>query len=220
MPLRRLTGLERKAIDEEHAEVSARIADLEFLLSNPAEVDKVAVNELEEIKETHGDERRTIIEEGGDDIDLEDLIAEEKMIVSISHKGYAKRSSPDVYSAQGRGGRGVMGTKKLADADEDFVSEFFVASTHSYLLVFTSAGKLYWLKVYKLPEAGRTARGRAIVNLLQLDSDEKVSAILPVREFEENKFVVMATRGGYIKRVDLMEFSRNKTRRHHCYFPG
>jgi DNA gyrase subunit A len=129
------------------------------------------------------------------------------MVVTISHKGYAKRCSPSVYKAQRRGGKGVMGTKKLAETEDDFVSEMFVASTHSYLLVFTTTGKLHWLKVYALPEASRTARGRAIVNILNLKDDEKVSTIIAVREFEKGKNVVMVTRRGYIKRVDLMELS-------------
>ncbi len=207
MPLRRLTGLERKAIDDEYAEVSERISFLQKLLSSVEEINNVIITELEEISEKFGDERRTIIEAGGDEIEDEDLIAEEDMAVSISHRGYAKRCSPSVYRAQGRGGKGVMGTKKLSEGDEDFVSELFVASTHAYLLVFTTAGKLYWLKVYSLPEASRTARGRAIVNMLSLDKEEKVSAILPVRHFEEGKYVVMTTKRGYIKRVDLMAFS-------------
>ncbi len=208
MPLRRLTGLERKSLEDEYAEVKHTIEGLEKIVSSPKEVDKVVVTELHEVLEKFGDERRTVIEvAGGDDIDLEDLIAEEDMVVTISHKGYAKRCSPSLYRAQRRGGRGVQGTKKLAEAEEDFVSELFVASTHAYLLVFTTAGKLYWVKVYNLPEGGRTARGRAIVNMLKLQDGEAVSAILPVRKFEENQFVVMVTKKGVIKRVDLMSFS-------------
>lgn len=206
MPLRRLTGLERKAIDEEYAEVSARIDYLTMLLGSVEEVNRVIVEELEEIGTKFSDKRRTQIEEDGEEIDLEDMIAEEDMVVSISHRGYAKRSNTTLYKAQGRGGKGVYGTKKLAEDDDDFVSELFVASTHAYLLVFTTAGKLYWLKVYNLPEQGRTARGRALVNLLNLQPEEKVSAILPVRDFVEGKYVVLATRRGYIKRVDLLAF--------------
>ena len=207
MPLRRLTGLERAAIEREYAEVQATIERLMRILSDSNEVNSIIIDELTEISEKFGDERRTHIELYGDDIDLEDLIAEEDVVVSISHKGYAKRCSPSTYRAQRRGGKGVMATKKLAEGDEDFVSEIFVASTHAYLLVFTTKGRLHWLKVYLLPEAGRTARGRAIVNMLSLDEGEKVSAILPVREFVENKYVVLLTRHGYIKRVDLMAFS-------------
>lgn len=207
MPLRRLTGLERQAIEEEHAELLALVEKYTKILNDPAEVDRVATEELEEISERFGDERRTAIEQHGEDIDLEDMIAEEDQVVSISHRGYAKRCATSIYRAQRRGGKGVMGTKKLAEDDEDFVSELFVASTHAYLLVFTTKGRLHWLKVYNLPEAGRTARGRAIVNMLPFDEDEQVSAILPVRNFEEGKSVVMVTKQGVIKRVDLMDFS-------------
>lgn len=208
MPLRRLTGLERKSLEEEYQEVAAMIVRLEQLLSSVIEIDKVITEELEEVVSKFSDERRTQIDyDGGDDIDLEDLIAEEDMVVTISHKGYAKRCSPSLYRAQRRGGKGVQGTKKLAEADEDFVSEMFVASTHAYLLVFTSLGKLNWLKVYNLPEGGRVARGRAIINMLNMDESEKVSAIVPVRQFEEGKYVVLITKKGIIKRVDLMSFS-------------
>ncbi|MCL4138459.1 UNVERIFIED_CONTAM: hypothetical protein GTU68_028263 [Idotea baltica] len=207
MPLRRLTGLERRAIEDEFNELAAKIEQLTTLLASTELINKVIIEELEKISESHGNDRRTSIEEGGDDIDLEDLIAEEDMVVTISHRGYAKRSSPSLFRAQGRGGKGVMATKKLAEGDEDFVSELFVASTHAYLMVFTTAGKLYWIKVYNLPEAGRTARGRAIVNMLQLKPEEKVSAILPVRNFEEGMFTFLATKHGYVKRVDLMSFS-------------
>lgn len=207
MPLRRLTGLERRAIDEEFAEVSKRIEELRKILGDPAEVDRVAIEELEEVSEKFGDDRRTVIETHGDEIDLEDMIAEEDMVVTISHRGYVKRCSPSLYRAQRRGGKGVRGTKKLGDDADDFVSELFVASTHAYLLVFSSTGKLHWLKVHQLPETSRTARGRAIVNMLQFDENERVSAILPVRHFEEGRFVVLATRRGVIKRVDLMAFS-------------
>ncbi len=207
MPLRRLTGLERKAIEDEFNELLALVEMYTKILNDPAEVDRVATEELTEIADRFGDERRTAIEQHGEDIDLEDMIAEEDQVVSISHRGYAKRCSTSIYRAQRRGGKGVMGTKKLAEDDEDFVSELFVASTHAYLLVFTTKGRLHWLKVYSLPEAGRTARGRAIVNMLPFDEDEQVSAILPVRHFEEGKSVVMVTKQGVIKRVDLMDFS-------------
>jgi DNA gyrase subunit A len=207
MPLRRLTGLERKAIEDEYTEVLATIERLNKILSSQAEVDKVAIEELKEIKDRFGDERRTTIEATGEDIDLEDMIAEEDMMVLISHKGYAKRCAPSLYRAQKRGGKGVQGTKKLNDDDGDFISDIFIASTHAYLLIFTNFGKLHWLKVYHLPEAGRTARGRAIVNMIQLGEGEKVSAIVPVREFVEGRQVIMATKQGYIKRTDLMEFA-------------
>lgn len=208
MPLRRLTGLERKSLEEEYAQVLETIKKLELILSSVVEVDKVIVEELEEISSKFSDQRRTEIDlEGGDDIDLEDLIAEEDMVVTISHKGYAKRCSPSLYRAQRRGGKGVQGTKKLGEEDEDFVSEMFVASTHAYMLVFDTLGKLNWIKVYNLPEGGRTARGRAIVNMLNMKENEKVSAIVPVRRFEEGKNVILVSKKGVIKRVDLMAFS-------------
>ncbi|MBL7662462.1 DNA gyrase subunit A [bacterium] len=207
MPLRRLTGLERKAIEDEYQEVELTIQALKKILSSAKEVDNVVITELEEVIEKFGDPRRTQIETDASDIGVEDMIAEEDMVVTISHKGYAKRCSPSLYRAQNRGGKGVRGTKKLDEEAEDFVSQLFVASTHAYLLVFTSQGKLHWLKVYELPESARTARGRALVNMIKLQEGEKVSAILPVRTFEHEKQVVMVTREGYIKRVDLMDFS-------------
>ena len=207
MPLKRLTALERKSIEDEYKEITAKIEELLKILENPEEVDKIILEENQEIVEKFGDERRTRIEEDGEEIEDEDLIVEEDMVVTISHKGYAKRCSPSVYRAQGRGGKGVQGTKKVSD-DEDFISELFVASTHSHLLVFTCKGKLHWIKVHKLPEAGRTARGRALVNMLRLADDERVTAVLPIEKIEEGHFLILATRRGYIKRVDLMAFSK------------
>jgi DNA gyrase subunit A len=208
MPLKRLTGLERKSLEDEYQEVLETIIGLEKILSSTKEVDAVIVGELQEVLEKFSDERRTEIEiNGGDDIDLEDLIAEEDMVVTISHKGYAKRCQPSLYRAQKRGGKGARGTKKLTEKEEDFVSELFVASTHAYLLVFTSFGKLHWIKVYNLPEGGKTSRGRAIVNMVNLAPDEKVSAILPVRSFVDGKSLVMITKKGIIKRLDLMDVS-------------
>jgi len=207
MPLRRLTGLERRGIESEHKELVLAIESLMRILNDAKEVDRVCVEELKEVSDKYGDERRTVIEAEGEEIDLEDMIAEEDMVVTISHRGYAKRCSPSLYRAQRRGGKGIMGTKKLAEDDEDFVSEMFVASTHAYLLVFTNIGKLHWIKVYNLPEAGRTARGRALVNMVQFEEGEQVSTILPVRHFEEGKYVVMVSQKGVIKRVDLMDFA-------------
>ncbi len=207
MPLRRLTGLERKAIDEEYEELGREITQLKKILSDPKEVDRITIEELEEISEKFGDDRRTVIEEAVGEIDLEDMIIEEDMVVTVSHKGYIKRCSPKLYRSQRRGGKGVRGTKRLTDEESDFVTDLFVASTHAYLLVFTSKGRLHWVKVYNLPEMGRTARGRAIVNMLKLNEDERVSAILPVRHFQEGKTIVFATRRGLVKRVELMAFS-------------
>ena len=207
MPLKRLTGLERKAIEDEFNELQELCRQLTKVLTDSKEVDRISTEELTEIRDQYSDDRRTFIEPMGEDIDLEDMIQEEDQVVTISHRGYAKRCSPSIYRAQRRGGKGVMGTKKLAEDDDDFVSDMFVASTHAYLLVFTSAGKIHWLKVYHLPEAGRTARGRAIINMIHLEDNEQVSAILPVRKFEHGKYVVLVTKKGVIKRVDLMDFA-------------
>jgi DNA gyrase subunit A len=208
LPLKKLTSLERRGIEEEYLELMQKIERFNVILGSAQEVDTIAKQELLEIAEKFGDKRRTEIEhDGGADINIEDIITEEDMMVLISHRGYAKRCQPSLYRAQRRGGKGIQGTKKLTEDDEDFVTDIFIASTHAYLLVFTSEGKLHWLKVYNLPEAGRTARGRAIVNILELGDQEHVSTIVPVREFSENRFVIMATQKGYIKRVDLMEFS-------------
>jgi DNA gyrase subunit A len=151
------------------------------------------------------------LEETGEEIDLEDLIVEENMVVTVSHRGYIKRCSPSEFRAQKRGGKGVQGAKKLDEEDGDFISDMFIASTHAYLLVLTTQGKLHWIKVHQLPETSRTARGRAIVNMLKLGEGEKISAILPVRRFEDGKFVFFVTRRGVSKRVDLMAFSNIRT---------
>lgn len=202
--LQKLTGMERLAVEKEHQELGEEIKRLLALLADPAKIDLVIVGELEELREKFGDDRRTeIIAEAGD-IDLEDMIEDEEMVVSISHHGYIKRTSTSVYRAQKRGGKGVAGA---ATKEEDFIQHLFVASTLSDLLVFSSLGRLYSLKVYQIPEGNRTARGRALVNLLQLKPEEKIAAILPVREFAENRFVVMATAQGVIKKVELMEFA-------------
>ncbi|MCB0220411.1 MAG: DNA gyrase subunit A [Chrysiogenetes bacterium] len=205
MRLQRLTGLERDKILQELEEIKGIIARLEEILADEKKVLAIIKADLDEMSEKYGNERRTEITGAVADINAEDLIAEEDMVVSVSHQGYIKRSPTTTYRAQRRGGRGVMGTAKR---EEDFVTEIFVASTHSYLLIFTNMGRLYWLKVYNIPAAGRTAKGKAIVNLLQLKKEEKVQSILPVREFEEGRFVVMATRKGYIKKTSMMEFSR------------
>ena len=207
MPLKRLTGLERQALEDEYQELCRQIKELTEILESTARMDQIIISELRTMDEQFGDKRRTMIEAGGDDIDLEDMIAEEDMVVTISHRGYIKRCSPSNFKAQRRGGKGVQGAKKLGEEDDDFIADMFVASTHAHLLVLTSQGKLHWLKVYQLPETNRTARGRAIINMLKLDESEKISAVLAVREFEEGKYVIFATKKGLIKRVDLMAFA-------------
>ena len=204
MRLQRLTGLERAKIDEEYAEVKALMARLEAILADEQKVLQVIIDELNEIKERYGDERRTEIVASTDDIDIEDMIVEEDMVVTITHSGYIKRNAASLYKSQHRGGRGKMG---MGTKEEDFVEKIFVASTHHYLLIFTSTGKVYWLKVYQIPQAGRAAKGKAIVNLVNLGPGERVSATLPVREFSDNKFVVMVTKKGTIKKTELAAYS-------------
>lgn len=204
--LQKLTGMERLAIEQEHQELAEEIARLMSILADSKKIDGIIVDELEQAKAKYGDTRRTKIEDSNDeDIDVEDLIEKEDMVVTVSHKGYAKRIPSSTYKAQNRGGKGIAGTSSQED---DFVEHLYVASTHDYLLVFTSLGRLYWIKVYQIPEASRTARGRALVNLLELKDDEKVTTILPISEFSENKFLVFITAQGLIKKTDLSEYNR------------
>jgi DNA gyrase subunit A len=204
MRLQRLTGLERAKIDEEYAEVNALIAYLIAILADPQKVLQVIIDELNEIKERFGDERRTEIVASSEDINIEDMIVEEDMVVTISHSGYIKRNAVSLYKSQHRGGRGKMG---MGTKEEDFVEKIFIASTHHYLLVFTSAGKVHWLKVYQIPQAGRAAKGKAMVNLVSLSPGESVRATLPVKEFVEDKFIVMVTKKGIIKKTELAAYA-------------
>lgn len=202
--LQRLTGLERDKILEEHRETVALIARLRAILADEKEIYKIIVEELKEIKEKFGDDRRTQIVDRTEEISVEDLIVDEDMVVTISHEGYIKRNPASLYRAQHRGGKGKIGT---TTREEDFVSYLFVASTHSSILFFTTIGKVYWIKVHELPQASRAARGRPIVNLLNLEQGEKVSAFLSVREFQVGRYVVFATKKGLIKKTDLMSYA-------------
>ncbi|GFO58799.1 DNA gyrase subunit A [Geomonas silvestris] len=204
MRLHRLTGLEREKILEELREIMKYIARLKEILASEAEILKIIVGELIELKDRFGDKRRSEIVMQTADISLEDTIVEEDMVVTISHTGYIKRNAVTLYRAQRRGGKGKTGMKTK---EEDFVEQLFIASTKDYLMFFTDAGKCYWLKVYEIPEAGRAARGKAIVNLLNLASGEKITTILPVKEFAEDKFIMMATRNGVVKKTNIMEYS-------------
>ncbi len=204
MRLQRLTGLERAKIDEEYTEVTALIAYLNSILADPQKVLQVIIDELKEIKERYGDERRTEIVASSEDINIEDMIVEEDVVVTISHAGYIKRNAVSLYKSQHRGGRGKMG---MGTKEEDFVEKIFIASTHHYLLVFTSAGKVHWLKVYQIPQAGRAAKGKAMVNLVSLAPGESVRATLPVKEFVEDKFIVMVTKKGIIKKTELAAYA-------------
>jgi DNA gyrase subunit A len=204
MRLQRLTQLERQKVLDELAEVRARIAELRELLASDEKVRDLIVTELEELRQNYSDPRRTEIGAEVEDLTTEDLIAEEDMVVTISHRGYAKRLSPSNYRAQRRGGKGKMAA---TTREEDFVEKLFVASTHAYLLCFTNLGRVYWLKVHQVPEMSRAARGNPIVNLLQLQKGERVAEILPVRGFDEGGYVVLATRRGQIKKTELSQYA-------------
>jgi DNA gyrase subunit A len=208
MRLQRLTALERTKIDDEYREITALIARLKAILADPKKVLKVIEDELQEIKKKYGDERRTEIVISSEDIDIEDMIVEEDMVVTVSHQGYIKRNAVSLYRSQHRGGRGKVG---MGTKDEDFVENIFISSTHNYILIFTNKGKAHWLKVYQVPQAGRAARGKAIVNLINIAPGERVAAVLPVREFVPGKFVVMVSRKGIIKKTDLEAYSRPRS---------
>ncbi|MEK6712686.1 MAG: DNA gyrase subunit A [Nitrospirota bacterium] len=200
MRLQRLTGLEREKLEEEYRQLIEQMAYLNSVLASEALVMKIIKDELIEIKDAYSDMRRTEIVPETREIDIEDLIVEEDMVITISHTGYIKRNPVTIYRSQKRGGKGKIG---METKEEDFVEHLFVASTHDYLLFFTDSGKVYSMKVHQIPEAGRLAKGKAIVNLLQLNKDERVTAVLPVKVFSENEYVVMATIKGVIKKTPL-----------------
>ena len=203
MQLQRLTGLERQKILDELAELQKTIARLEEILRVDRVLLDVIVGELRALREQFGDERRTQIVGAGTDLSAEDLIADEEMVVTLSHAGYVKRNPVTEYRAQRRGGRGKIGA---GAKDDDYLEDLFVASAHSYVLVFSTRGRVYWLKVHEIPPAGRAARGKAIVNLVAFQAEEKLAAILPVKSFEPGKHVVLVTRAGIIKKTELDQF--------------
>ena len=206
--LHRLTGLEQDKIIDEFKSLLEKIADLIEILDSTSRLMQVIRDELLAVREQYGDDRRSEILEDRLDLTLEDLIPEEDVVVTLSHQGYAKCQSLDAYQAQRRGGRGKSATSMK---DEDFIDKLFVANTHDTLLCFSSAGKVYWLKVYELPQGSRASRGKPIVNLLPLDSDERINAVLPVRDFDEDHFVFMVTRLGRVKKTPLVDFSRPRS---------
>lgn len=207
MRLQRLTGLERDKIISEYNELLEKIAWLQRVLSDETLVMRIIREEFEEIVQQYGDDRRTEIIEAPDEILPEDLITQEDMVVTVTHSGYIKRNPVSLYRSQRRGGKGVKG---ITTIEEDFVSNLYLASTHDMFLFFTNFGKVFWRKVYQIPLAGRTARGKAIVNLLELSEGEKVAAILPVKDtdFEAEQFILMVTRRGRVKKTELKEFAR------------
>jgi DNA gyrase subunit A len=203
MKLQRLTQLERDKLTQEYEEIIKRIAYLKSVLDSEALVRQIIKDELQALREEYKDERRTQIVPEAADINIEDLIAQEEVVVTISHAGYIKRNPVSLYRAQRRGGKGKIG---MGTKEEDFVATLFTASTHDYLLFFTDAGKVYWLKVHEIPEAGRAAKGKAMVNLLALAGEEQVTATLPVKEFRDDRYVIMATRMGTIKKTELSAY--------------
>jgi DNA gyrase subunit A len=206
--LHRLTGLEQDKIVTEFGEIIERIADLLDILADPDRLSAVIRQELVDIRAAYADERRTEIQVNHDDLTVEDLIDDEEVVVTLSHSGYAKAQPLTAYHAQRRGGRGKTATTVK---EEDFVDRLFVASTHDTLLCFSTRGKVYWLKVYRLPTAGRGARGRPMINLLPLGEGERITTVLPVREYADDRFVLMATRDGTVKKTPLSAFSRPRT---------
>jgi DNA gyrase subunit A len=204
MRLGRLTGLQRDKLEAEYQELLALIAELEAILKSEEKLNEIIREELTEIREKYSDARRTEIEDSYDEIDIEDLIPNEPMVVTITHNGYVKRVPIKAYEKQRRGGKGKVA---VTTHDDDFIERFFVTNTHDTLMFVTNMGQLYWLKVYRIPEGSRTAKGKAVVNLINLRSDEKIMAIIPTSDFDESKSLAFFTRNGIVKRTSLVEFS-------------
>ncbi len=206
--LQRLTGLEQDKIVSEYKEVMDRIANFVDILAKPERITEILTEELTAIKQQFGDKRRSEIVISTQDLSMEDLIAPADMVVTLSHSGYIKSQPLDDYHAQKRGGRGKQAT---GTKEDDFIDNLFIANTHDYILCFSSRGRVYWIKVYSVPQGGRSARGKPIVNLVQLEQGEKINAILPVKAFDENRYIFMATSFGTVKKTSLSEFSRPRT---------
>jgi len=206
MRLQRLTGLERQKLEDEIAELRGKIEEYRGILASERLVLDIIVKDLADIRERYGDKRRTVIlDQEDEDVDLEDLINEENVVVTVSNEGYVKRTALATYRSQGRGGRGIMGS---TSKEGDFIKDMFGASTHDYILFFTNRGRVYWLKVYNLPDMSRTSRGRSIVNIVQLQPGETVTQQMCVKDFEGDRFIIFATRKGMIKKTALNAFSR------------
>lgn len=208
MRLNRLTGLEQEKLLTEYQELVDTIAELMQILAEPERLMAIIRTELEAVRDEYGDARRTEIVSTQQDLTTADLITEQEMVVTISHGGYAKTQPLDTYRAQRRGGRGKSASSVK---DEDFIEHLLVASTHDTILCFTNRGKVYWMRVFEIPQASRTARGRPVVNILPLDEEERISAILPLREYVEGQFIFMATQNGTVKKTPLMHFSRPRS---------
>jgi DNA gyrase subunit A len=208
MRLQRLTGLEREKIIQDYKDILKEIKRLKTILASPALVDDIIKEELLEIRKKYADKRRTEITAEAAEITIEDLITEEPMVVTISHNGFIKRNALDLYRSQRRGGKGAMG---METREEDFVETLFLASTHDNVLFFSNLGRIYWLKVYQIPEMGRAAKGKAIVNLLQISQRERITAVFPIKEFKEDMFLIMATKNGVVKKTSLKAYSNPRS---------
>lgn len=209
MKLQRLTGLEREKIVKDYEETLKEIERLKAILASPALVNNIIKEELLDIKKKYADKRRTEITGVAKEITIEDLISEEEMVITISHHGYIKRNSLTLYRSQRRGGKGLIG---METREEDFVEDLFLASTHDHVLFFTNLGRLYWLKVYQIPETGRATKGKAIVNLLPLSEGEKVTAVFPIKRFEDDLYLFMATKSGVVKKTALRAYSNPRAK--------
>lgn len=205
MRLQRLAALEQQKIRDEHKELMVLISELESILADRNKILNEIIKEMEELIEKYSDERRTKIQENDEDLDVEDLIEEQDVVVTISHSGYIKRMQIDDYKQQNRGGKGVIGAETK---EEDFLEQIFIANTHADLLTFTNKGKVYWTKVYKIPEGSRQSKGKAIINLVGCENDEKISAVIPVKNYDPTNYLVFATRKGLVKKTNIMEYSR------------
>jgi DNA gyrase subunit A len=209
LQLQRLTAMERDKIVEEHREIKLRIEELKAILASDERIDQIVREELEEVKEKYGDDRRTEIVAKTQEIRIEDMIAEEDMVITVSHSGYIKRSPVSIYRKQKRGGKGRVG---MTTREEDFVDRLFIASTHSYILIFTDRGRVYWLKVHEIPNVGTAGKGKAIVNLVAMSPQEKLAAVCAVKEFPEDRYVLMATRAGVVKKTPLSAYGNPLSR--------